>query len=592
MVAKVWIGVVVRRSWTSLLFVSLMAGLGGSIVVIALVGAERTRTAVDRALIATDPPAARVESDSHESIEALAAVPGVRAVYPLELYPGRVEGSSADVTLVVTPDPLGRTIDLVDLREGRLPDPGAADEVLLTSVLAETLAARVGDELAFAAVSPGGLELLFSADGPGDQELPPGPELTLTIVGIGDYMVDRVQISSSNATAYVSTSFSVRHASEAGHLGGPSGLGGLGYIWLDAPDGLAGVTERARGASPDAQFEALDDVADAVRRSNRTLAAGAFVFAAAAGLALVAGIAVGVTRHLARSRADHDILRSIGASRRTIVGLAVAETMPAAALAGVVVSTFTFFLSRVVPFGASARRVDPDVGAPPAMPVLLVTGAGAALITIGLAAAAAIVASRTRPARQPRTSASPRGWLAAPVAAATGIRFALSRGLGARPVPVRSALVAGVLGVAGIVGSLAYAGNLRDLEHDTSRWGWTWSVLLDVYYDDAATEANDLASGHGDIAGWALITDVGAQVNGIASRAMSFDVLGGSLPLTLRAGRLPASPDEAVLGAGLARVMHGRVGQIIRVASPQGDIPLTVVGIATLYPNDSDQLAS
>ena len=107
-VTRVWLGVVLRRAWGSLLFISLVAGLGGSIVVTALLGAERTNTALPRAFAAADPPTARFESDSQSSIDSLAALPGVRAVHPLELYPGRVEGSSADVTLVVTPELKGK----------------------------------------------------------------------------------------------------------------------------------------------------------------------------------------------------------------------------------------------------------------------------------------------------------------------------------------------------------------------------------------------------------------------------------------------------------------------------------------------------
>ncbi len=588
-------GVVLRRAWGSLVFISLVAGLGGSIVVTALLGAERTNTALPRAFAAADPPTARLESDSQSSIDSLAALPGVRAVHPLELYPGRVEGSSADVTLVVTPDPIGRTVDLVDLDEGRLPDPRASDEALLTGVLAETLGLGVGDEFEFAALSPSTLEAIFSEAGPGDQELQSGPQLTLTVVGIGEYMIDRLERSGNNATAYVSTAFSRRHASDAGHLGGASGHGGLGYLWFDHGDSasaLADMTDRVQAASPDVKLEALGDLADPLERSNRMLAEGALVFVVAAGLALVAGIAVAVTRHLARNRVDHAILASIGASRRMIVGLGTAETVPAAALAGVLASTVTLLLARFTPFGESARRVDPDAGASPGLFVLVAAGSAVVALTVALAAAAAVMATRVRHTEDPRTRATPLAWVPAPVAAAAGIRFALARGTGTRRVPVWSALIAGILGVAGIIGGLAYAGNLRDLERDTARWGWTWSVLLDVFNDDPAAEANTIAVGRDDIAGWALITDVETHVDGIAGRAMSFDVLGGSLPLTLREGRLPASPDEAVLGAGLARQTNRRVGEIIRMSSPRGDVPVSVVGIATLYPNDTNQLAS
>ena len=582
-VTRVWVGVVLRRAWGSLLFISLVAGIGGSIVVTALLGAERTHTALPRAIAAADPPTARVEADSQSSIDFLAAQPGVRAVHPLELYPGRVDGSSADVTLVVTPDPIGRTIDLVDIDQGRLPDPKASDEAFVTRVLAESLGLGVGDQFEFAAVSPSALEVFFSDEGPGDEELQPGPLLTMKVVGVGEYLIDSVERSKSNATAYVSSAFSRRHASDAGHLGGSSGHGGLAYVWLD---------HDAAGALADVNFSTLADLADPLERSNRMLSEGVLVFVVAAGLALMAGIAVAVARHLARSRLDHAILGSIGASRRTIVGLGIAETIPAAAFAGIVAATVTVFLARFTPFGESARRVDPNPGASPGLLVLVAAGAAVAALTVALAAAAAIMGSRPRRTEESRARATPLAWMAAPVAVAAGVRFALARGTGTRRVPVLPALVAGILGVAGIAGGLAYAGNLRDLERDTARWGWTWSVLLDVFNDDAGAEANTIATGRGDVAGWALITDVEAHVAGVTARAMSFDVLGGSLPLTLREGRLPASPDEVVLGAGLARQTHRRVGAIVRMSSPGGDVPVTVVGIATLYPNDTNQLAT
>jgi putative ABC transport system permease protein len=224
--------------------------------------------------------------------------------------------------------------------------------------------------------------------------------------------------------------------------------------------------------------------------------------------------------------------------------------------------------------------------------VLVAAGAGVAALTAALAATAAIVTSRPRRVEKLRASTSPLGLVAAPVAASAGIRFALARGSGTRPVPGRSALIAGILGVAGVTGGIVYADNLRNLERDAPRWGWTWSVLLDVF-DNAAAEANEMVIGRDDIAGWAVVANVGIEVEGIPSRAISFDVLGGSLPLTLREGRLPVSPDEAVLGAGLARQKNGAVGDTVWVGSPRRGFPLTVVGIATLYPSDdSDQLAS
>ena len=119
------------------------------------------------------------------------------------------------------------------------------------------------------------------------------------------------------------------------------------------------------------------------------------------------------TRHLARSRGDYYILASIGASRRTVIGLATAETMPAAVLAGILAGTVPLLLARFTPFGASARGIDPHTGAPPGLLVLVAAGAALAALTVALAATAAIATSRPRRAEKSRASASPLGLVAA-----------------------------------------------------------------------------------------------------------------------------------------------------------------------------------
>ena len=417
--------------------------------------------------------------------------------------------------------------------------------------------------------------------------------VTLKVVGIGDHLEDRLQSVGPNANAYASEAFSRLHGTDAGHFGGPTGLRGHGLLWLEGgAAALDAFVASARSVSPDAGFGAFAQFADPLRHSTSLLASGAFLFALAAGVALLAGLAVAGNRHLARSRRDRDVLSALGASPLTIAGLAISEILPAAVLAGVLSSGLTIALARLTPFGSQARAFDPNRGALPGALVLVIGGAAVILATIALAVAGSLAPRRLRSPGRPSAPVTSRRSLAAgSPTMATGMRFAFSRGRGSRAVPVVSALVAGVLGVAGVVGGFAYAAGLKSLRADNARWGWTWSVLLDAY-EDTPAQADALVAGRTDIAGWALLTAVEASVNGAYARAMSFEVLGGSLPLTLREGRLPASPDEVVLGTGMARQLGAAIGDIVHARSPQGDTALAVVGLATLYPNDSEQLST
>ena len=61
----------------------------------------------------------------------------------------------------------------------------------------------------------------------------------------------------------------------------------------------------------------------------------------------------------------------------------------------------------------------------------------------------------------------------------TGVRLAVeTRGTNQRGA-VRSALLAGAVGVAGVVGGLSVTRAISELSSEPTRWGFTWSVSLD-----------------------------------------------------------------------------------------------------------------
>jgi hypothetical protein len=159
-----------------------------------------------------------------------------------------------------------------------------------------------------------------------------------------------------------------------------------------------------------------------------------------------------------------------------------------------------------------------------------------------------------------------------------GITMALDPGSGSTAVPVRSALAGAVLGVAGVVGALTFAASLHDLTHSPTRYGWAWTLAPEL--DDGSAAAVAAIDG---------VTDVGVLVH---RRVMVHDeqVLGiavsptaGSPSLTVRAGRMPATPDEIALGPRTADRWRVAVGDTVAAASPEGERTLRVVG-EVLFP--------
>ena len=192
--------------------------------------------------------------------------------------------------------------------------------------------------------------------------------------------------------------------------------------------------------------------------------------------------------------------------------------------------------------------------------------------------------ARTAPAAiVPRLTSGPLGrW----PAVTTGVGFAVDGRAASQPGVVRTALIAGSVGVAGVVGGASVVRALDDLQTTPARWGYTWTVTVDSGNTAAADAAYFLASPSlaASVAGWAISSDAPANVNGQNVRADALDVRAGSILPDIRRGRAPTLPSEVALNASLAADLHVSIGDSVTAKTRTGSVALTVVGEATLYP--------
>jgi hypothetical protein len=595
---SVWLVAVVelRRRWRSLVPLGSMVAVVAAVVVAALVGAHRTTTSVDRfrADAAASDASFQSEGQFHaDGLETAAtALPQVEMVAQRHLANAfLIDGNISDIAIMS--DPAGRYGELIDrprVLEGRMPDPAAPDEILLNELAAQSTGLAVGDRLQAMTWSEEDLEALFGGSFPGFN----GPRLDLEVVGIGRTL-DELPGEVQRTTPYA--------------LGSPAFLAdhpGLGawppavYVRLHPGDAdVAAVSEALGevpggpgGSGPGPQYAPADTARsvylDTARRTADSLAVGLVIFAVAAALAGALVVGQAVVRHVAGSSAPPTTLRQLGESRRHIalgVAAPVAVTALGGALVGVVVAAAA---SPLLPTGL-ARRAEPDPGVRIDALVLVPT---ALAIVVAIVVFAGFAASREHwePSRRARSLQVPALSRAASRVGArppilTGVHLAVDRGRGDRAIPVRTAVLALAVGVAGVLGAAVVSTSDHRLDSDPSRWGANWSSMPDTFDTE-----RDMGEAEARLAEDPRLAAVGRYSTGsivVGDQIMSgyaMAALAGDIGFTRRSGHLPVGPGQVALGAQTMEDLGVSIGDRVTATDPADGtaVELNVVGTAVL----------
>jgi putative ABC transport system permease protein len=530
-----------RRHWRSLVLLGLVAGLVGGVATAAFAGARRTSTAYDRLLVASDHADAYLqllEADPATVDAIMAATSLERATDALYVVGRHTEAPNVvllpvQASATPMPDPV--------VRRGRLADPAAVDEVVLTERLAGFMGMDVGGVWPYQALTHAEFADLLRDRWEGTAS---GLRTDLRVVGIVRTPTDASM-----------SDFPFMFGTPALHAELDGGPGATHGIWVhfaagaDAADLLAEVPELAAAEAEGSAF--LIDFRAERRPLDRGIAVLVAGLLALGGVTVVAGaVVVGqlVAREAQRAAPDRKVLRDLGLTG----GAARWATLSAGVLAVAVAATATVIVaivgSRWTPIGV-ARGVEPHPGVEVHLPIVAAGAVLSSALLLGLGVLAARGAA-------PATAGSRRRGVVPRVAAlgagpvpTVGAVLAFS-GDGRRAGAGRTAFAGVVAAVCGIVAVLVFSSSLDRLVEDTERWGWTahQDVELPAPVRDRTYDALDADP---DVDAYGELVGSTAVVGGVVVDAYWFEPRKGRIGPAVLDGRLPTAPGEIALGPSL-----------------------------------------
>jgi len=561
------------RAWLSL---SLLVVLAGGATIALAAGARRTETAYPRFLrsqraadvqvfLTGDPDPADVARLPNVVDSALAIV-----LPPTDFAP-----------VVLTDARLGQALNRFKMLAGRPLRPDRPDEAVVGFLLAQNRHLRVGSPLTI--------------------EVPPGPgvaaqAVTVRVVGIEAAPGEFPPVSTNRLVAYLSPAFLATPAG-AQLAQGDAGVREM-TIRLrrgsrDTPAFVSDFRKLLGGAA--GGYGLLADSAAEVQRSIHLQAVAIWLLAGAVGLTGALVLFQLLSRHGAENGGDYLALRTLGMTSGQLFASAMVQAAVLATVGALGAIALAGLCSPLLPWG-TARIAEPHPGLAFDAVALGLGGVGL-VVVVGLVAVMAGARTIVRAAtttsgrsihRRPSSLESLLTSARLPLVAATGARLALQSGKGRRDVPVRATVVAAAIGLGSVVAAATFAASLAHLLATPGLYGLTFDALLDISANngDIRGVVPALRADPAVAAVAVGLTSVPLQAHGVDFAAQAMANVEGAIPTTVTAGRLPAGPDEILLGAGTMDRLRTHIGQTLPIALAgfTGPVPMRVVGRGVLPP--------
>jgi FtsX-like permease family len=580
------------RSRRQVLVVALICGLLGTVALGALAAARRTDTAYGRYLRAINSSDVFVNVPGPvlpviRQVERLPGVASGAATVGLNANPvvnGKVNDAWLTNGLTGSLDGDGFRQDRMTVLAGRLPRPGATDEIALTAGQARFFRVGVGGHVTYE---------FYRTNLKTDASIPAGRS-TFVVTGIVDLPpVLGDQFDQTNNAV-------LPPAATARYLNGEFAFGFVGLRLKAGSAGIPALQRRLATLSNvlDRMFHVppgvirlnirrLDLVHHEVQQGIEPQAVALAILGGLAALALLVLAGQALAQLLDRSTPDLAGLRAMGASRAQaalasgLAGVVAVLGGTALAVAGAVA------VSPLAPVGA-VREFDPARGVQ-ADPLVL--AGGGCVLAAALLAVLAVLAWRSvrPPGHTPAARASSVATAAAaaglPVTAVVGTRQALERGAGRRPVPVLATLAGSVVAVMAVAMAVVFGASLTGLVANPARYGWNWTLLMDTqggYGNWPVSQMDKLVSGQPGVTGWSTFAFTQIPID-----SQNVPVLGltrhlGSVEPPTSSGHPIAGPLQIELGVATLRQLGKRIGDTVTVGSGRARRTLTIVGTVTL----------
>jgi ABC-type lipoprotein release transport system permease subunit len=573
-----------RQIWATLGLIAVV-GVTAGLVLAAVAGASRTRSALPRFVEhfrAEDAYAsAPTESlaEQQQFARELATVPGVSAVAPTAFVVmatvddrGPIAGAEGVIGATAFVEESGSAAMLRPLVvDGRLPSPGAPYAVAVDEDFAEHWNVGVGDRVRVAAYSPEQLEDIAN-----DRRVQPnGRALDFEVSGIvrlpSDLAIDTENQTGSlfevNTRAmYLTPAFWARHRDELATYGLDVA------VRLDDNVALETVREAAADKFGEVYLEpdqATIVTVPATQRAIELQAHALLACGAVFGLAAAAVIGQAILRRLARRADDDRRLAALGWTSRQMVALEGVRAAPVALGGALVAVLVAVVLSPLTPIG-SARRAETDPGVHANWAVL---GIGA-IVVVGLVMSVALYASYRlfRIAHREQTARARRRPLAdvlaragAPPPVVFGVHTAVGGRRGAR-LSLRGALVAALAGVAAASGAFTFGASLDRLLATPDLWGLRWDVAAGNYNEAVSARAGaEALRANPDVAAFSGVRATFVRVDGRTLGAVAVEPGEGRLFPTLVEGELADETAEINVGQHTLEQLNKNVGDVVEL---------------------------
>jgi hypothetical protein len=559
-----------RQHWKSWLALAALVALVGGFVMAAAVTARRTAAAVPDFT-------ARHGYDalvySNHPLPELTRFPQVARVTPVHApfsFAARCVSCRTQidpaVTFSVWEVPPGSLSRVVKLLAGRMPDQSNPDEVLASYTLASDDGVHIGSVIRVLSPTPAQVKLAQKLGLSHPVNIAAVPQRSLRVVGL---VVAENEFPAGTGSRY--DLFTTKAYAAA--VNPRAQVYPLYYVQLrrgaaDLPAFESQLRPLGSGA------DALDVDAATVQRAIRPQIVGWWVLAGLVALAGLAVIGQAAARQFVIDQDDHQALSAVGlrVPQFVAVGLTRAVIIGAAGAAGAV--ALATLLSPLTPVG-EARLAASSAGTVVFDPLVTVIGALATVATVvALSAWPAVRDARLLRAAAPRRPVPAAlvravAWIGAPPSALIGIRYALERGRGRRPVPVGTALLGMVLAVAALCATAVFGASLTRLISSPALYGVPFQAEFtnEGAGIGSAITGPVLASLRRDrqIARITVATTADIDVNGHQVRLLAATAIRGPALISVVDGRPPEGDHEIMLGAATMRSVGARPGGLVRV---------------------------
>jgi hypothetical protein len=575
-----------RRRWRSALAVTLLVGIVGAIVLATAAGAHRSSTSLQRFVDYSRSSDMEVDLDAATpaQLQAFRRVPEVLDFAELHGYALSPRGRPSLKNAASVDGRIGVEVDRARVVAGRAANPDAPDEIMIGEGLAAQLHLGLGDQLVADTLSPAQFQFILQNRDPGPAA---GPLLRLRIVGIYRRPLDLGNLAASGGVVIETQAFDrtaahriglfttiLRVRTRAGARDVPAVTDAARRIFGPGFSTAADVSAEARGG------------ADAIDILTRAL----WILAAVAASAGAVAIAIVLSRDIAEAGIGQPTLVALGLTRVQRMAALGIRVLVVGAVGSVIALAGAMAASPLFPIGI-ARRAEPTPGFHIDATVLAGGGLLVALFVaiVGLLAAiratrressaAMVKARRSRRAVSELISAS-----GLRPTAANGVRMALEPGRGTSALPVRSAFLGSVLGVAGLVAVLVFAASFSHLQSTPRQYGWTWDFKApdDTFSTGCGSADYGLHNvpGVADVA--AICYSTGIPIDGRPTTAWGFTPVRGSIDPEIVHGIVPRTRDEVALGAATMRALGKKIGDTVRVRGSKTTNDYRIVGQVVL----------